>query len=64
MGSLLGTKSDSNGSPTSPHGLILSEDEATAYTDLLEAFPALFRIISGYFFMQIWEFGFVPGFRG
>ena len=45
----LATKSGSNGSPTSPHGLILSEDEATAYTKLLEAFPAPFGIVSGLF---------------
>ena len=64
MGSLLGTKSDSNGSPTSPHGLILSEDEATAYTELLEAFPALFRIVSGIFLTEIMVSGFLPGFWG
>ena len=64
MGPLLGTKSDSKGSPTSPHGLILSEDEATAYTELLEAFPALFRIVTGHFLMKIMVLWFLSGFLG
>ena len=64
IGSQLGTKSDSNGSLMNPHRLILSEDEATAYTELLEAFPALFRIISGPFSRKIMVLGCLPGFFG
>ena len=64
MGPNLATKSGSNGFPTSRHGLILSEDEATAYTELLEAFPPLFHMVPGPFLTKIWGSGFFARFLG
>ena len=49
QGSPLGTETGVSGIPTAPHGLILGEGEATARTELLEAFLAQYWPIWGPF---------------
>ncbi len=46
-GPRVGSTSDSNGSPTGSQRVILGEDEATAYTKLLEPLLAQFRVVLG-----------------
>ncbi len=47
-----------------PHELILSQHGATAYTDLLDAFLAVFYVIFGLFLMKNQIFVFFAVFLG